>query len=164
MRTLVSATPVYADQEGGGVESVVLAVQDMTPLEEQARLRAEFLGMVSHELRAPLTSIKGSASTLRESMETLDPAEAIQFAGIIESQANRMRDLISELLDVFHIETGSLAVTLEPVDVESLVDEARNALLGGHEGANVVIDVEPGLPCGKVAPALRRASPGWTAR
>ena len=50
----------------GAVESVVVTLQDMTPLEELERLRAEFLGMVSHELRAPLTSIRGSVTTLLE--------------------------------------------------------------------------------------------------
>ena len=62
--------------EAGEVESVVITLQDMTPLEELERLRAEFLGMVSHELRAPLTSIKGSAATLIGSGESLDPAES----------------------------------------------------------------------------------------
>ena len=146
MRTLVNATPIYSDGEEGDVEATVVAIQDMTPLEDLARLRAEFLGMVSHELRSPLTSIKGAAATLRESMDALDPAEAIQFAGIIESQANHMRDLISELLDVAHIETGSLSVSLEPVDVGSLVDEAKRAFPSGLDGNNVVVDLEPGLP------------------
>ena len=146
VRALVNATPTYSDEEAGEVESLIVAVQDMTPLEELAKLRAEFLGMVSHELRGPLTSIKGSAVTLRESLDTLDPAETVQFVGIIESQANRMRDLIGELLDVARIETGSLSVALEPVAVESLVDEARSAFLSSHEKRNVVVDVEPGLP------------------
>ena len=59
--TLVNATPIRSAD--GAVESVVVTMQDLAPLEELERLRAEFLGMVSHELRAPLTSIKGSAAT-----------------------------------------------------------------------------------------------------
>ena len=54
---LLNATPIR--DEGGGLESFVVTLQDLTPLDEQEHLRAEFLGMVSHELRAPLTSIKG---------------------------------------------------------------------------------------------------------
>ena len=54
---LLNATPIRSEE--GEVESVVVTMQDMTPLEEMERLRAEFLGMVSHELRMPLTSIMG---------------------------------------------------------------------------------------------------------
>ena len=57
---LLNATPIRS--EDGEVESVVVTMQDMTPLEEMERLRAEFLAMVSHELRTPLTSIRGSAN------------------------------------------------------------------------------------------------------
>ena len=70
---LLNATPIRSEE--GEVESFVVTLQDMTPLEELERLRAEFLGMVSHELRAPLTSIKGSAATLIASGSSLDPAE-----------------------------------------------------------------------------------------
>ena len=87
---------------------MVVTLQDMTPLEEMERLRAEFLAMVSHELRAPLTSINGSAATLIGSGDSLDPAEALQFHRIIDDQADHMRSLITDLLDVARIETGTL--------------------------------------------------------
>ena len=70
--TIINATPIPT--EDGGVESVIVTMQDMTSLEELERLRAEFLGMVSHELRAPLTSIRGSADTLMDAQDSLDPA------------------------------------------------------------------------------------------
>ena len=141
---LVNATPMRS--EHGDVNSLVVTIQDMTPLEELEKLRAEFLGMVSHELRTPLTSITGSAVTLRESLNTMDPAEMVQYVRIIETQANRMRDLISELLDVARIETGSLSVTPEPAEVAVLVDEARNTFLSGGGRDNVSIDLETTLP------------------
>jgi DNA-binding response OmpR family regulator len=123
-----------------------VTLQDMTPVVELERLRAEFLGMVSQGLRAPLTSIKGSAATLLESLATLDPAETEQFIRIIEAQANRMRDLISELLDVANIATGALSVTPQPVAVAGLIDEARNPILSGGAQQPIVIDLEPDLP------------------
>ena len=64
----------------------------------------------SHELRTPLTSIKGSAATLTEAASDLDPAEMLQFFRIIGEQADYMRDLIGDLLDVARIETGELSV------------------------------------------------------
>ncbi|MYC38007.1 MAG: histidine kinase, partial [Chloroflexi bacterium] len=124
----------------------MVTLQDLTPLENLERLRADFLGLVSHELREPLTSIKGSAVNLRESLGSLEPAETLQFIRIIESQSDRMRDLIGELLDVARIETGQLSVTPEPADVGALVDEARNTFLAGGGGRNVTLDLEPDLP------------------
>ena len=61
VRTLVNATPIPSAE--GGVETVVVTVQDLAALEELARSRAAFLSMVSHELRAPLAAVKGSATT-----------------------------------------------------------------------------------------------------
>ena len=60
--TLVNVTPIPSDD--GAVKSVVITLQDLAPLQELERLRADFLGMVSHELRGPLAAIKGSAATL----------------------------------------------------------------------------------------------------
>ncbi len=141
---LVNATPVR--DADGRIETVVVTLQDLTPLEELERLRADFLSLVSHELRVPLTSIKGAAVNLRESPNSLDQAELLQFVRIIESQADRMRDLIGQLLDVARIESGSLSVTPEPVRVAALVDEARSAFLAGDPDHTITLDLEPDLP------------------
>ena len=76
----------------------------------------------------------------------MDTAEIVQFLRIIKSQTERMRHLISELLDVARIETGSLSVNPEPTEVTVLVDEARNTFLNGGGRYNVAIDLEPDLP------------------
>ena len=142
--TLVNATPIRSEE--GGVESVVVTLQDMTPLEELERQRAEFLGMVSHELRTPLTSIRGSASTLLDSSSDLRPAEMRQFLRIILEQADHMRELIGDLLDMAHIETGTLPVTPEPAEIASLVDRARNTFLSAGGRDRLEIDLPADLP------------------
>ena len=142
--TLINATPIFSEE--GEVESVVVTMQDMTPMEELERLRAEFLGMVSHELRTPLAAVKGSVDTLLESASDLDSAEMLQFFRIIRDQSENMRYLIGDLLDVARIETGALPVSPEPVDVASLVDEARSRFQSGGGRANLVIDLPPDLP------------------
>ncbi len=142
---LVNATPTRSEEDDD-VETVVVTLQDMTSLNEVEKMRAEFLGMVSHELRAPLTSIKGSVDTLLESFNALDSAEMVQFIRIIKSQSDRMRDLISDLLDVARIETGMLSVTPEPVEAADLVDEAKNTFLTGGGRRNLTIDMELDLP------------------
>ena len=142
--TLVNATPIRS--KDGEVESFVVTMQDLAPLEELERLRAEFLGMVSHELRAPLTSIKGSAATVLGAAPALDPAEMLQFFRIINEQADQMRGLISDLLDAGRIEAGTLSVAPEPAEVAGLVDQARNTFLSGGGRNSVRIDLPPDLP------------------
>ena len=144
VRMLVNATPIRSAD--GMVESVVVTLQDLTPLNELERLQTEFLGMVSHELRAPLTSIKGSAPTLLRPSPELDPAERREFHRIIDEQADHMIGLISDLLDAGRIETGTLSVAPEPTEVAGLVDRARNTFLSGGGKHAVRIDLPPDLP------------------
>ena len=141
---LLNATPIRS--EDGEVESVVVTLQDLAPLEEMERLRAEFLGMVSHELRMPLTSIRGSATTLLDAASDLDSAEMRQFHRIIVDQADNMRALIGDLLDVARIETGTLPVDPEPVDVATLVDRARSVFRSAGGRDSLDINLEPYLP------------------
>ncbi len=142
--TLINATPIFS--EAGEVVSVVATVQDMTPLEELERLRAEFLGMVSHELRTPLTTIKGSAATVLSASSQLDAAETRQFFRIVDEQADQMRSLISNLLDVTRIEAGMFSVNPVPTDAKDIVHEARSAFLQGGARNSIEIDLPPDLP------------------
>ena len=141
---IMNATPIRP--AGGDVESIVVTMQDMTPLEELERMRAEFLAMVSHELREPLTSIKGSITTLLDSSASLNPAETIQFHRIIDSQSDRLRELMSDLLDVARIEMGMLSISPEPSNVTMLIDQARGIYQSATGRSNVRIELEPDMP------------------
>ena len=142
--TLVNATPIHA--EDGAVASVVVTMQDLAPLQELERHRAEFLGMVSHELRVPLTSIKGSTAALLGASRQFAPAETREFIRIVDGQADRMIGLIADLLDAGRIDTGTLSVSPEPSEVAALVDRARTTFLSGGGRHTVLIDLPPDLP------------------
>ena len=142
--TLVNATPIHA--EDGAVASVVVTMQDLAPLEELERQRAAFLGMVSHELRVPLTSIKGSTGALLGASRQFAPAETREFIRIVDDQADRMIGLIADLLDAGRIDTGTLSVSPEPSEVAALVDRARTTFLSGGARHTVTIDLPPDLP------------------
>ena len=140
----VNATPILAAD--GTVESVIVTAQDMAPLAELERLRTEFLGIVGHELRSPLTAIKGSTTTLIEGQFSLDAAEMVEYHRIIDEQADYMRDLINNLTDIVRIETGTLSVNPVPLELARLVDEARNAFLNAGGRDNIRISIPSEVP------------------
>ena len=149
----VNATPIRGD--GGEVESVVVTLQDPGPVERPERLRAELLGTVGHDLRGPLTAIKGSTATVLGAADTLDPAEMLQFFRLIDEQADHLGSLIANLL---------ARVTPTP----PVADEARRAAAGaprdgpagsreeGHQTRILVVDDDP-QTLGYVCDALSSA-------
>ena len=153
VNTIINATPILSEE--GGLASVVVTMQDLGPIQELSRQRAEFLGLVSQELLAPLTSIKGSAASVLEDLSRLDPAKTRQFFSIIEWQADRMRGLIWDLLEVARIEAGTLLLTPEPTDLALLADQGRALFLEGGAGNPVELDLPPDLP--RVAVDRQRA-------
>ena len=125
------------------VESLKREIEE---LRARLAMRSEFLGMVSHELRTPLTTIKGSTATVLSDPSVFDQAETRQFFRIIDEQADLLRDLINNLLDLTRIEAGALPVDTESADVVFLVAEARNAFMRGGARNEIEVDLAPGLP------------------
>ncbi len=111
--TLVNATPIRSEE--GEVESVVVTLQDMTPVQELERLRADFLAMVSHELRAPLTSIKGAAATVLGDTSVLSTAEMVLFP------------------IVFRDGHGPCRVGIHPSPTGFRAPEHEEAVVGAHQ-------------------------------
>jgi signal transduction histidine kinase len=93
-------------------------------LEHLNREKNEFLGIVAHDLKNPLSGILGLAELLAEASETPDSASTLELqecVAMIQGSANNMFQLITNLLDVNAIESGKINVLLEPTDLSSLV-------------------------------------------
>ena len=142
--TLINATPIHCEE--GAVESLVVTLQDLAPLEELERMRANFLSMVSHELRMPLTSIKGSTATVLGASRRFGLAEMQQFFRMIDEQVDRMSELIADLLDAGRLDTGTLSVLPEPSHIGALVDQARTTFLSSGTPHTLLIDLPADLP------------------
>ena len=115
--------------------------QDMTPLEDLERQKNEFVGMVSEELWTPLTTIKGSATTLRGLLEPNNSTESIQLLRIIDQQTDLMRSQVNSLTELTQIETGSLSVAPEPTDVAGLLEASCEEYLRDHADIDIRLDV-----------------------
>lgn len=110
------------------------------------KFRAELLSLASHELRAPLTSIRGYATTLSREYGNLGEATQKEFLDGIASEAERLSHLISDLLDMSQIEEGKLRVEPRAVGPEPLCEEAARS--ASHPGMKheIRIQVQSGLP------------------
>ena len=144
LTTLVNCAPLFS--ESGEIVSVMSVIQDMTPLEELERQRGEFLGLVSEELRVPLTTIKGSALALRSVLEPMTSTESTQLLRIIDQQADLMRSQVNSLTELTQIESGSLSVAEEPTDVAGLIEGSCREYLRDHAAISIKLDVQEGLP------------------
>jgi K+-sensing histidine kinase KdpD len=102
--------------------------------------------VVSHELRTPLTAIKGSAATVLGSRRPLEEAETREFFQIIDEQADRLRDLVDNLLDLTRIEAGSLSVATEPIELPEVLEEARAAFIRNGSLQEIHLEMPEGLP------------------
>jgi PAS domain S-box-containing protein len=94
--------------------------------EDASRLKDDFLAMISHELRAPLTSILGWAQMLRAG--SLDRNAAERALQTIERNAKSQAHLVGDLLDASRIATGTLSLEIKPVELKSIVETAVDAL------------------------------------
>ena len=142
--TLVNARPIYS--EGGEIESVVCTIQDMTPLEEAERRRVEFFGDVGSGLGTLLAAIKGCTATMLGSSNPVDPSEMLRFFRVIDEQADHMRNLINELLDMARIEMGELSIAPDPVEMGEIVRQARMAFESSGAGNAIAVRLPRRLP------------------
>jgi signal transduction histidine kinase len=141
-----------------GIGGAVLALFDLTGTRRLEAVRRDFVANVSHELKTPLTAIRGFAETL--SSELAADRQHAQFADTIRSNAERMQRLIDDLLDLSRIESGGWVPTPTRVDVAAAAaeaiapyrDEARK------RGTSIQVTVDPGAATLRADPvALRQA-------
>ena len=114
--------------------------------ERASRLRDDVLGVVAHDLRNPVHTIVMSASTLLDI--PLPEEQRARQLGIIQRTAKGMHHLISDLLDVTRIESGSFAIQWAPVDVNALLDEMLELFTPRAEACAIALtrEVAPAIP------------------
>jgi two-component system sensor histidine kinase KdpD len=119
---------------------------------ETEKLRTALLTSISHDLRTPLSSILGSASSLKAYRDSLSPGEQNELIGTIQEEAERLNHFIANLLDMTRLESGALAPNLSLNDLDDVVGSVlRRAPTQNHK---LVLELEPGLPMLKLDPVL----------
>jgi two-component system, OmpR family, phosphate regulon sensor histidine kinase PhoR len=128
------------DAETSGAVGVFF---DITRLERLERVRQEFLSNVSHELRTPLTAILTFVETLEDGAID-DPDNNRRFLSVIRRNAERMHNLINDILELSAIEAGQVTVERAPVRLAPLVAECFTALAGRAAEGGVELSNEVG--------------------
>jgi signal transduction histidine kinase len=106
---------------------------------------AELIGKIAHELRSPLTSVKGFSATLIKRWDRFTDEQRRQFVETIHADAERMGRIVSEVLDLARLEAGRLELQLTRLDVAAVMEKAASNLAELAGAERVTIDVEPGL-------------------
>jgi two-component system sensor histidine kinase KdpD len=143
-----------SDQTALAIERLNLAreMDQARMAAETEKLRTALLTSISHDLRTPLASILGSATSLKAYRASLGEKEQDELIGTIREEAERLNHFIANLLDMTRLESGALAPNLEAVDLSDVIGSVlRRAPLGDHR---VSLELEPGLPLLRLDPVL----------
>ena len=115
-------------------------------LRRLSALRADFVSLVSHELRAPMASVVGSAQTLRQRWRELNPDQRESFLALIGSETERLAALVGDVLDTSRIEAGTFTYRFGDVDIGALVRDSVASVSLAQDEVGVVADVRGELP------------------
>jgi two-component system, OmpR family, phosphate regulon sensor histidine kinase PhoR len=130
----------------GGI-STVITMNDITELKSVEQMRADFVANASHELRTPLASIKGFVETLLGPARDDEPAR-IEFLKIMLEQADRMQQLIGDLLSLSKIEMNIHSVPTDPMDLGHVLRKETETLkrMAAEKNVRLVLNIHDNLP------------------
>jgi len=141
-RVPVVATAAPIGGEDGGVDSAVLVFQDVTRIHEVDDAKKEFLSMITHDIRSPLSTIKGLASSL---CTTMKPETEIQIVlDAIDEEVDHMTELVSNILDMSRIESGTRGVEREICHMADIVHDAVRRSASSRHGLGR--SISPSIP------------------
>src|SRR5204863_761920 len=105
----------------GEIVYVIAIVHDMTERIETEQRKDEFISMTSHELRTPVTSLKGFSHVLQRRLNKLGDEQSLYYLTRMNAQLDKLTKLISDLLDVSRIQSGKLLLQVEHFAIDPLV-------------------------------------------
>jgi two-component system sensor histidine kinase KdpD len=145
-----------ADQAALAIERVGLAqdVQRARVAAESEKLLSALLTSISHDLRTPLASVLGSATSLKNYRHMMDEAAQDELIGTIQEESERLNRFIANLLDMTRLEAGAIEPHTDLVHLDDIIGSAlqrAGKVLGQH---HVMVDLAPDLPMLRLDPVL----------
>ena len=144
-----TTAPIYSPE--GGLIGYVCSLNDVTQAKEVDDMKNEFISVASHELRTPMTSIKGSLDLLLGGYAGPITDSVQELLEIGQTAVDRLIRLINDILDISKIEAGKIELNLELLEPLELIRPAMNGLRTYAEGASIQLVI---LPSGAVSPVM----------
>ncbi len=119
---------------------IVILLHDVTEYKNLEKIKSEFVANVSHELKTPLTSIKGFAETLEDEASP----KYKKFAETIRRNADRLINIVSDLLTISELERNELAINLEPIDLSLMLNNIKKIFAGKIKAKKISVKIELG--------------------
>ncbi len=136
--SLVKSRPIL--NELGEVTMVVTIIHDITERVVVEQRKDEFISMTSHELKTPVTSLKGFTHVLQRRLEKQGDQQGLHYLSRMDAQLNKLTKLITDLLDISRMQTGKLAFQMEPFNLDNLIDEIVENVQATTTRQSIVIE------------------------
>ena len=134
-------------RNGSGLQRVVFSLRDNRARERSERSRADLVSTVAHELRSPLTSVKGFTATMLAKWERFTDEQKLLMLQTVNEDADRVTRLLTELLDVSRIDAGRLEMRVQVIDLPAAAHKAvAGRVAAGEPASRFVVEVTGDLP------------------
>lgn len=130
----------------GNLLNVIATVRDITRFREAEELKSTFVSVISHELKTPVALIKGYVSTLRREDATWDRKIVQDSLEVIEEEADRLTELIENLLDASRLQAGALSINLTDVALDAFSERIAERFRTQTSQHTIVVDFPPNFP------------------
>lgn len=138
----------------GAIQRAVVVYQDVTRLREAEQLKDDFLSLISHEFRTPLTAIHGGAHLLSEQGDELDPETKHELLRDVVVESARLDRMLANMLSLAAIMAGRLQAITEPILLALLVRRVAAEVAARSPGYELTVDLPADLPAAEGDPDL----------
>ena len=145
-RIWTGVTSNYDREARGRIIRTFSVLRDITRRKTIDLTKSDVISAVSHELRSPLSSIKGFTSTLLHRWDVLDDATKKHLLETINSDSDRVTRMINELLDVSRLESGRLELRKERISVDEIIQKVVGRFLPRLEEHSMTVDMNGSIP------------------